>query len=612
MVKFLLCIAVVIFFIFGFYHLPNFISADEHFWLPGSGAERIEDYWKAIADRDWVDTRINDKPGITLAYTSGIAMLFDDADGQIIKRDNTYKQFDPARTQKINFLYRLPILLLSGFFSFFFFWIIKKITGNEWLALWSVTGILLSPILLGMSQIVNPDSLFWIFGFASLLSFYAFLQFQKKKFAFLATLFLGLSLASKYTSIIFIPFFLFMALAYYFFEFEKWRGQRSELRKIMLRSSFAYLAILAGGLLLFAIMMPASFVEPKLFYTGTIGFPGMQPIFWSAMAVNMLIILDAAVFAGRGIYFLFDKLQPIRKFLPKILYFILAGTIIFLIINWLTRNRIIDISDIPFSAKRSDFFSQQPFFKRYFAEFGPLIFALTPLMLFSLLYTWIKGIICEIKHGTLIFILSAFFLVFYAAVIEQGLLVTVRYSIILFPLAILLAGIALDDFFSEQNWKWTRLKNIKKPWIFVGIVFVSVLNLWLITPFYFSYTNELLPKKYIISGAWGYGGYEAAQYLNNLPNAEKLTVWADAYGVCEFFVGKCIHKSKVDTAKYPIDYYFRSLQSTVQLNFPHPAEKTPVWILRIDDRPKSFLKIFKAKPMDPASTGANPLDDALN
>ena len=56
------------------------------------------------------------------------------------------------------------------------FRIIKKITGNEWIALFSATGILLSPILLGMSQIVNPDSLFWIFASSSFFSFSAYLS----------------------------------------------------------------------------------------------------------------------------------------------------------------------------------------------------------------------------------------------------------------------------------------------------------------------------------------------------------------------------------------------------------------------------------------------------
>ena len=37
----------------------------------------------------------------------------------------------------------------------------------------------------------------------------------------------------------------------------------------------------------------------------------------------------------------------------------------------------------------------------------------------------------------------------------------------------------------------------------------------------------------------GDGSYEAAIYLNNLPDAEKLVAWTDKRGVCAFFVGTC-------------------------------------------------------------------------
>jgi 4-amino-4-deoxy-L-arabinose transferase-like glycosyltransferase len=660
--RILLGLVLGVYFIFGFYHLTNFISADEHFWLPNSGAERIEEYWKAIREGNWKNTRINDKPGITLAYTSGIALLFDDASGQIVEKDNTFKRFDPERTKKINFLYRLPILLLSGFFSLFFFWIIKKITKDGWIALWSVTGMLLSPVLLGISQIVNPDSLFWIFGSSTLFSFYAFLQERQKKFAILTALFFGLGLASKYVTIIFLPFFFLMMLIFYFFELETWREKRLEFQKFVLGNSLSYLGIILSGFLLFAVLMPASFVELEFFYLGTIGFPGMAPIFWATMVLNLAVIADAWFFKGRGLFYSLEKLRPFKKHISKIVYFILGGTVFFVIINWLTRNSIIDLSDIPFDTKRRDSFSEIAYYRRFIIEFVPLVFSLTPVALFALLFVWLKSFFCEIRLKTFVFVLSTFFLVFYVAVIEQGLLVTVRYSIVLFPFVMVLGAIALSEFFSKKNetesrwlkivssiifsaigilfilsqiqqtyfdgplkklfvnrvfrnplsiiaiifviWliaklvrkyaHWQRREKISRVWIFSGLALLNVISLYLCAPFYFSYTNRLLPKSYIISGAWGYGGYEMAQYLNALPDAKNLIVWADSYGLCEFFVGKCIHKEKVDTVKYPIDYYFQSLQATIGMRFPNPKEEDSTKTILINDRPKSFLKLYKA------------------
>ena len=301
-------------------------------------------------------------------------------------------------------------------------------------------------------------------------------------------------------------------------------------------------------------------------------------------------------------------------------------------------------------------------------------------MLFALLFTWIRSIFVKSRHEILIFVLSAFFLVFYAAVIIQGLLVTTRYSIILFPLTMVMASIAIREFFSlEKNGRtqkvvlvfivvlagiltlhvlslllqaypsasltrllilytgkhyryiaaplvalvigviswlgykyfpWGKLRTIKNIYLTLGIIVISIINLWLIKPFYFSYTSDLLPKQYIISGAWGYGGYEAAQYLNGLPDAKNLTVWSDVYGVCEFFAGRCTHSHHLDTTKYHIDYYFRSLQASVPLDFPHAMEKKAVWRINVDGRQKSFLKIEKAKPLNQAGANNGATEDS--
>lgn len=672
--KALLILSLAIYFVFGFYHLSDFISADEHFWLPNSSFERIENYWTAIKKGDWKDTRINDKPGITLAYTSGIAMLFDDGEGQTIKNNDT-KQFVPERTREINFLYRVPILVLNGLFSLFFFWILRKITKDEWIALWSAILILLSPILLGISQIVNPDSLFWIFASASLLCFFAYLQAGEKKTAILSGVFLGLGLASKYVSVILFPYFFFMMLVFYLFNLENWKEKRNEWRRLVIKNSLVYLAVLSGGMLLFAILMPASFVDPKVFYSSTIGFPGMQPIFLTIMALNALIILDGWLNGGKILFFLLTKFSFLKKILPLLLYFLLSATVIFLVINYLSHNTFMNLNGIPFDMKQKDSFSEISLVKRFVVEFRALVFALTPMVLFALIFTWIKSIFLKSRHELLIFTLSSFFLIFYAAVIFQGLLVTTRYSILLFPLSMILAAIAIREFFTlEKNsigqkmilvfiiilsgvlllhlfslleqafpativtkflaklakayvlsiplflvatgwisslifrhFPWKKLALANKTLITLGIIIVSIINIWLIKPFYFSYTNDLLPKDYIISGAWGYGGYEAAEYLNNLPDSQNLIVWADVYGVCEFFKGECLHKSKVDTVKYPIDYYFRSLQASVPLNFPHSMESKAVWRITIDHRQKSFVKILKAKPL-----AANNQDTADN
>jgi len=68
----------------------------------------------------------------------------------------------------------------------------------------------LSPILVGMSQIINPDALFWVFSSASIFSYFALLKTDERKFIRLTALFLGASLLSKYTANILFPLFILM------------------------------------------------------------------------------------------------------------------------------------------------------------------------------------------------------------------------------------------------------------------------------------------------------------------------------------------------------------------------------------------------------------------
>ncbi len=668
--NFFLIITLAIFFFFGFNHLTKFVSFDEHYWLYNSENDRIHQYWSAISEGDWKDTRINDKPGITLAYTSGLALLFDNGTKDQVKfKDGTVKIFDPQKTERINFFFRLPILLLSGFFIFYFFWIIKKITEDEWLALFAVSFIYLSPVIIGISQIVNPDSLFWIFSFSSMLSFAALLKFNEKKYFWLAMLFFGLSMASKYVSIILIPFFLFMLLAFYLFEFSKWENQLAEKRKIIMRNILEYLGIIFGGFFIFALMMPAVFVEPTYFYEGTIGFPGMAPIFWLCMLTGALIFSDAYFNKNKIFFYLLEKLQVVKKIAPKLIALILLSSVVFVLVNWMLRHRLIDLSDISFDMKRKEGFGNLPYLYRFIMETVPLAFASLPLIVFSLIYLWSKNIFQKIKHSYLAFILSAFILIFYMAVIKEGLVLTIRYSIILYPISALLAALAIREFFkprqeekdskkfiavfsiitgtifllfvlssieqtkiiSEANLRifynfhriifalivfiavgiisrliyfiisWKKLRGLTGGWLYFAIIISSFISIWLISPYYFSYSNNLLPKKCIITSGWGYGGYEAAQFMNSKPDAKNTIVWTDSYGFCEFYTGKCIHKTKIRTETYPIDYFYSTLQSQLRPEFVGPKYKEdgkPVWNLEIDGRYKNYVRVFKAKKVE--------------
>jgi hypothetical protein len=104
-----------------------------------------------------------------------------------------------------------------------------------------------------------------------------------------------------------------------------------------------------------------------------------------------------------------------------------------------------------------------------------------------------------------------------------------------------------------------KKKKLKKytP-VLIGLVIILFsLNLWRIKPFYFSYASSLLPQSYHIDYKdMGLGSYEAAVYLNSLPNAKDINIWSDKSGVCDFFIGKCSAKNeKKEFKSDKFDYY---------------------------------------------------------
>jgi len=186
-----------------------------------------------------------------------------------------------------------------------------------------------------------------------------------------------------------------------------------------------------------------------------------------------------------------------------------------------------------------------------------------------------------------------------------------------YPLLSILAAIGLYDFISiKKNQKISRFL------ISTTIIFFSFLSLWLIKPFYLNYTNELLPKKYVITDAWGYGGYEAAQFLNTLPNAKNTPIWSDRGGVCEFYAGPCVksacelpngydefdyyvltRRGKILHIKDAAPYYKNEKRSDYQQCKKQPdiysvikkqyESSNSVFELFIDSRPVNYIRITK-------------------
>ncbi len=603
----LLFLPLAFYFYFGWQHLGQFETADEHYWIYSNITNnnywnynngRIEQYWQAIASHDWKKTRINDKPGVTLAYVSGIGPSL---------LDNLNKQMDSGavfltkstKAQIVNIYFRLPILIFNGLFIFALFYLIKKLAGSSWIALLSATFILLSPIIVGISQIVNPDSLLWELGFASILSFLIFLKDKTKKYAAWSSVFLGLALLTKYTSVILLPFFLAIVLAYLIENSHKWNLE--EFSQNAKRYSLGYLLIILGALAIYAVLMPDNLLEFNHFLSGSIGFKGMASLFVFLFILALAVWLDAKFWKSKIARWTAQNTYFLEKYFKLALFILLPLVFTIIILNTISGKDLFQLFVIPFDGSVKHVFGHISGGKVFLMQLLPLTFSLSPLVILSLFYfSWKNWKNSEFQW--IGFVFYFFILVFVIASSQQKVLLSVRYSIMMYPPVFALAAIGIYQFF-----KFDAKKLSFRLIVFVGVIIISLIGLWSTKPFYFNYTNLLLPKNYLISDGWGYGGYEAAQYLNALPGASQMRIWADYNGICLFFNGQCqankvtMEDIQKKDAALPAFAYFvstrrgRILDGIFWKKLENEYASKLIWNFTINGRPANFVKIYKTK-----------------
>jgi len=601
-ILFSLLAAFSVYFSFAFYHLSEFETVDEHYWIYDPGTGRVDQYWKAVLSGDWKRTYINDKPGVTVALVSGIGNAFLGSQRDSILLDHDYYRiYDPEKIRTAELFFRIPIIIFNAIGVVLLFWLIKRITENDWIALWSSILILTSPIIVGVSQIVNPDALLWLFSAISILSFLDYLKSEEKKSILISSAALGMALLTKYAALVLIPFYLFILLMTAIFKYSEWKN---DTNKKIRKFAAAHLALIAGAFLVFAIFLPAGIVKPEVFYKGTVGFSGMSKIFWATVIADLLLILEAFLNRGRIINLAYRYIAKAGRLIFSIPAFLVFAVFLITFINHSSGFRLMpDLRKIPFDSDMGIIFGKQQLYEKIFLEAAPLIFSVLPLALFFLFFVLMKSLWKKTEQSWIVVSLAAFIVTFYGAVIYQGLLVNIRYTIMLYPLIFILSAIGMWELFS-----WKRIESIKKEYLTAGLLLIGAASLWSAKPFYFNYTNAFLPQKSLIADSWGYGGYEAAQHLNALPGAENMVVWADQNGFCPFFKGICIKgdlafKRNASTGELDkISYFVRTRRGSVMYadtwkeikkEYVNYSSSDPVWRISINGRDKNYVEIYK-------------------
>ena len=609
----ILFLSIFTFFCYGFFHLAQFETTDEHLWK----YDRIPQYWHALASHDWARTYINDKPGVTVALFSGIGLLFEphpeDQFPDHYVPDPLFEKYDPQKTLSTNFIFRLPVLIVATLSLFGFYFLIRA-TFTGTVALIATILLATNPILIGMSQIINPDSFFWIFGGLAICAHIAFTHTQKKKFLIFCGILTGFAFLSKYTAFTLFIFFILYEFGYAFFSIDHQESSPKIKNLLTTVKDLSIILLIALGIFIFFI--PAVFLEPALLFKGIAQFLTFKKVL---IGITFFGIIGAILFFGKkqidqAIVYIHIRRRIIIFFIASIFLFVVA----FNMINVWTGQKMIPFDNLRDAvyANEPQSFNFKPFLtedakiikkgKAFFLEAYPLIFSLMPIILITI----IGGTMWSLRKNTsrailpLTFTITTFLCAYFVLTVMARVVVNVRYSIILYPILTLWASLILFEL----------CKNIKisarSLYIYaIFLLIIGSLTLWQLRPFYFSYTNFFLPQKFSIHDSWGHGSYEAAQYLNALPNANTLIIWSNSDTVCRFFVGKCLRNRKIDLAQVTPNYFVISKRGAVKErnhfvleNNPQPEKdgeyyftnlhKLAIWILQINDRPDNYMIII--------------------
>lgn len=541
---------------FGIPRLSRYSAVDEPYWT----YDRTPSFWNSIKEKKWKGTKINDKPGITTAIISGAGLLFIDPMPYKSYRQKVKDADQESAIKKINFYFRLPIFIFDLLMLLVFYVLIKKLL-NQFIALCSVVFIGLSPIILGISLIINPDSLLWAFLPLSILSYLVFQKENQKKYLLLAGLFLGLSLLTKYVAnILYIYFFGLIFLDFIFRQNEK-----SEVQKYFIRSFISYFALLAVSCAVYFAFFPATWINPKLVLKGTVlskAFESTWPFF---VAIWVIVIIGLFIKKGQIISWALNYICRYKKIFLKITTFLFIFSVFLVFLNVYSNMRLWNFESILASPKSSAkaVFNAGIFMGRIMADFYSLIFGLTPLVFIFFMFALIRNFFFKDREENkipIVFYFLVFIFLYYLASTVNHVSATVRYQIITYPLACIISAIGLHQFLNADAVK-KHIKKFPDLFAYLLLICISLASLLCIKPFYFSYASSLLPKKYILNFKdMGDGSFEIAQYFNSLPNSRELVIWSDKGAVCESFVGRCyISYSRKDVENIDFDYFATSL-----------------------------------------------------
>lgn len=597
-------VSTLIFFSFGLVRLTKFAAVDEPLWYNG----RIGKYWHKIEDQNWKGTNISDKPGITVALATGPGLWFKaPKDYRVTKSQGG--AYNPNRDSIESFYlaFRLPQLIVITLFLPLFYFFLERLFGRA-TALYSYAFITTSPILIGMSKIINPDSLLWIFVPLSILSYFLSLKRHLVRYLILSGIFLGLALLTKYVANIVFVFLIGLIFLEYLYH----RPEQQPFATFLKQSLIELGVLTYAALATFYLLFPAVWIKPEKLLTSTIysqAFEKVAPLFLILIA---FILIDRFTNQSRVVSNIIRVLDTFKRpIIFGIVLLFFASLFSTIAISW---NAMVpyDFSELLASPKTIG--SRSDFIGIFLTNFYPLVFGIPPVGLFLFIisaFILLRRAFFENIAGRSIFYLLIFILLYYLGATVNNVAMIVRYQIILFPIVSIISGITLAWGIGTARKHFSLLHRFPEALAAVLLLVIGWGTLST-TPFPLSYASSLLPKDYHTDvKGMGSGSYEAAQYLNHLPDAENLLIWTDKDGVCKFFIGHCkrgrnyaaLRRDGIDYIVVSADRKNRTtkmMSSEITNQKPglirfdqYYTKPNPSWEIDINGRASQYVRVYQ-------------------
>ena len=334
-----LTLVLVIIFInvfFGLRNIGKFAAVDEALWT----FDRIPHFWKNIGEADWNGTRVSDKPGLTVAMISGLGLVFQDP----MEFEKTYGQSsDPQATENLNRAFRIPLYIVMALLLPFFYFLVEKIAGRN-AAMFAMIFIGLSPPLIGMARIINPDSILWVFTGIAILAYFAYLEGEKLAYLYLAGFFLGIALLTKYVAnILFVYFFALIFLEYIVHK----KAYAGIAVKDYFKQKLSELSILFFiSIVTFYALYPAVWVKPQRILLATIqsqAFSSTWPLF---AVILILMLIDIFLLRGKVLSVVLGFFEKQKRVVSSSVIIFFLGCLAFVFVNTYSGMSFFDFESI--------------------------------------------------------------------------------------------------------------------------------------------------------------------------------------------------------------------------------------------------------------------------